>query len=333
MIFSKEAALKKEIIKIGSRLYQANLAVAKSGNISARLDENNILITATGTSLGNLKCKDIVKVDLNSGKVYGETKPSSELPLHTLVYKNFKAKRVVHCHPPLINGYFAVTSDLKALTFETKFYLGDVPVVEQDTPTVTKPELVIAALKTNNLVVLKNHGAVAIADKFLDALSLIEALEEAVRTTAVARIFKKDILDELDKAIKSDLTNDSALPMFSKEHIQAIVDLVNKDELIAEKGRDLDLTVKLAIKLDNSDKVFKFNFGKGKIIKLDTDADAPFVISAPREVWEQVFLGKLDSFVAVTQGKMKLSGQLGQLSKWYVPFTRLFALFKEVKIK
>jgi hypothetical protein len=30
---------------------------------------------------------------------------------------------------------------------------------------------------------------------------------------------------------------------------------------------------------------------------------------------------------------MKLSGQLGQLSKWYVPFNRLFALFKEVKIK
>jgi len=30
---------------------------------------------------------------------------------------------------------------------------------------------------------------------------------------------------------------------------------------------------------------------------------------------------------------MKLSGQLGQLSKWYVPFNRLFALFKEVRIK
>jgi putative sterol carrier protein len=57
------------------------------------------------------------------------------------------------------------------------------------------------------------------------------------------------------------------------------------------------------------------------------------VISAPRPTWEQVFLGKLDCFVAVTQGKMRLSGQLGQLSKWYVPFTRLFSLFKEIKIK
>ena len=333
MIFSKERALKREIIQVGKHLYQNRLAVAKSGNLSARLDEENILITATGTSLGNLKQKDIVKVNLNSGKVCGGIKPSSELPLHTLVYKNFASKVVIHSHPPLINGYFAVTSDLKAMTFETKFYLGVVPVIEQDTPTVTKPESVISALKTNNLVVLKNHGTVAIADKFADALNLTEALEEAVRSAALARVFKKDILDDLDKALKEDLSKDVAFEMFSQEHIQAIVDLVNKDEFIAQKGKEQDLTVKLAIKLDGSDKAYKFNFEKGKIVRLDFDADAPFVISAPANVWEQVFFGKLDSFVAVTQGKMKLQGQLGQLSKWYVPFTRLFGIFKEVRIK
>jgi putative sterol carrier protein len=164
-------------------------------------------------------------------------------------------------------------------------------------------------------------------------LNITEALEEAVRTAAVAKIFKQDILDELDKSIKQDLSAHAVFPMFSKEHIQAIVDLVNKDEFIAQKGKELDLTVKLAIKLDGTDKAYTFNFEKGKIIKLEFDADAPFVISAPAGAWEQVFLGKLDSFVAVTQGKMKLKGQLGQLSKWYVPFTRLFALFKAVRIK
>ncbi|MFA5063117.1 MAG: class II aldolase/adducin family protein [Candidatus Omnitrophota bacterium] len=333
MIFSRERALKKEIIQVGKHLYRNRLAVAKSGNLSARLDAENILITATGTSLGDLKYKDIVKVNLSSEKVCGEAKPSSELPLHALVYKNFDSKVVIHAHPPLINGYFAVTSDLKALTFETKFYLGNIPVIEQDTPTVTKPGAVISALKSNSLVILKNHGIVAIADKFGDALNLTEALEEAVRSAALARIFQKDILDDLDKVLKEDLAKDVAYTMFSPEHIQAIVDLVNKDEFIAQKGKEQDLTVKLAIKLDGSDKAYKFNFEKGKIVKLDFDSEAPFVISAPANVWEQVFLGKLDSFVAVTQGKMKLQGQLGQLSKWYVPFTRLFGIFKEVKIK
>lgn len=326
--------LKDEIIRVGRRLYQTGLAVAHSGNISARLDAAAILISATGTSLGDLKTEDIVKVDLNSGKAEGGIKPSSELPLHSLIYSNFPAKTILHCHPPLINGYFAVNASLKALTFEGKIYLGDVPVVEQETPTVTKPELVIGALKSNNLAVLKNHGVVAVADKFSDGLALVEALEEAVKTYAIARLSGKETLDCLEAALKDNLTCvDSAYPMFSKEHIQAIVDLVNKDELITRKGQELDLTLKLAITLEESQEAFKFNFQKGRIIKLDTDADAPFVISAPREVWEQVFLGKLDSFVAVTQGKMKLQGQLGQLSKWYVPFTRLFELFKQVKFK
>jgi len=329
-----EHELRLEIIKVGKRLYTAGLAVAKSGNLSARLDNENILITATGAALGQLKESDIVKVNLASGKSEAGPNPSSELPLHSLVYKNFTAQAVIHCHPPLINGYFAVTKTLKAMSFETKFYLGDIPVIPQETPTVTAPAPVIAALKTNNLVILKNHGTVAIADKFQEALNITEALEEAVKSAAIARLFDKNILDDLDLALKEDLKrNDPAYTMFSRQHIQAIVDLVNQDEFIAQKGKELDLTVKLAIKLDDSGKVFKFNFEKGKIIKLDTDSDAPFVISAPAPVWEQVFLGKLDSFVAVTQGKMKLSGQLGQLSKWYVPFNRLFALFKEVKVK
>lgn len=329
-----EKILREEIIKIGKKLYDLRLVVARAGNLSAKIDENNILITATGISLGALTDADVIKVDLSNDDDAKNKKVTSEFPLHRLVHKNFPLKVVIHCHPTLINAYYAVCNDLKALTFETKLYLGNVPVVEQDTPAITKPELVIEALKLNNLVVVKNHGVVAIADNFNDALHLIEALEEAIKVAATARLFKKDVLDDLDVAIKSDLTKDEiAYPMFSREHIQAIVDLVNKDEFIAAKGKELGLTVQLAVKLDDTNQAFKFNFENGHIVRLDNDADAPFIISAPCTVWEQVFLGKLDSFVAVTQGKMKLQGQLSQLSKWYVPFTRLFQIFKQVKFK
>lgn len=329
-----EKLLKEEIINIGKKLYQFRLVVARAGNLSARIDEHSILVTATGRSLGDLTSDDIIKVDLTNEKEVQDKRLTSEFPLHNLVYKNFPAKVIIHCHPTLVNAYFAVCDELKTLTFETKLYLGNIPVVTQDTPSITKPLAVVDALKNSNLVVIKNHGIVSIAENFNDCLYLIESLEEAVKVAAVARIFKKDILDVLDKAVKDDLTKDSpAYEMFSKEHIQAIVELVNKDEFIATKGKELDLTMKLAIKLDEDKRAYKFNFEKGMVVKLDFDCDAPFVISAPAAVWEQVFLGKLDSFVAVTQGKMKLEGQLGQLSKWYVPFTRLFELFKQVKIR
>ncbi len=333
MIIGRERKLKREIIEIGGRLSALRLVAGRSGNLSVRLNEKDILITATQTALGDLQEKDILKVDLTNENELKSKPVTTEFPLHSLIYKNFPHQAIIHCHPVLVNAYFAVYSDIKALTFETKLYLGNVPVVIQDTPAVSRPELVIEALRLNNLVVLKNHGVVAAAANFKDALYLIETLEEAVRTCAVARLFKKEILDDLDKALKGALSDDKAYEMFSKEHIQAIVDLVNKDEFIANKGREMDLTLQLAIKLDGQDSAYKFNFEKGKIIRLDYDAEAPFIISAPKDAWELIFLGKLDPFVATTQGKMKLKGDLGKLSRWYVPFSRLFELFKQVKIK
>jgi putative sterol carrier protein len=181
---------------------------------------------------------------------------------------------------------------------------------------------------------VKNHGVVSIGDNFRDALYLIETLEDAVKVAGVARLFKKDILDDLDKALQKSLTDEGeGMAMFSSGHIEKIVALVNKDDFIAAKGKELDLTLELAIKMDGTNAVYKFIFEKGRIKELAFDDEAPFVISAPSSVWESVFLGKLDPFVATTQGKMKLKGELGKLSRWYVPFSRLFEIFKQVPIQ
>jgi putative sterol carrier protein len=122
--------------------------------------------------------------------------------------------------------------------------------------------------------------------------------------------------------------------MFSFSHIQAIVDLANNDEFISQKGKELDLTVTLAVKHnEHPDKAYTFCFEKGRIVQVQQGDNAPFVISAPGEVWRQVFVGKLDPFVGTMQGKMKLKGELAKLTRWYLPFTRLFALFKAVPIQ
>ena len=333
MIFGKDKSIKDGIISTGRKLYELRLVVARSGNLSARSNEGSIFVTRSQASLGDLSYDDIIKVDPGKEEDCRNDRLTSEFPLHRLIYRDSPSRVVIHCHPTLVNAYFAVCPELKTLTFETRLYLGNVPVVEQDTPSVTRPELVTDALKSSSLVVIRNHGVVSVADKFIDALYLIETLEEAVKTASVARLFKKEVMDVLDKELKENFNQDNAYLMFSGEHIQAIVDLVNRDEFIAKKGQEQDLTLKLAIKLDGHNKIYRFDFEKGKIVKLGFDDDAPFVISASADIWELIFLGKLDPFVATTQGKMKLKGELGKLSRWYVPFSRLFELFRQVKIK
>lgn len=196
---------------MGKKLVESRLVTARAGNLSARLDAENILITVTGSELGNLKYGDIVKVPLEQEVSFkGKKKPSSELPAHSLIYKNFPCQVVIHCHPPLTNAYFAVLPKLKVLTFETHFYLKEVPVVGQKGLNVTSPDLLIRALRKNKIAVIKNHGVFSIADTFSQALAPALILEEAVKVAAVARLFKKKSLDKIDKQIKKCLLSPKA---------------------------------------------------------------------------------------------------------------------------
>jgi ribulose-5-phosphate 4-epimerase/fuculose-1-phosphate aldolase len=109
---------------------------------------------------------------------------------------------VVHCHPSLANAYFSVNRKLKNLTFEAKFYLGDVPVVRQKTLTVTEPGPVIEALKASGIVVVKNHGVFSRGKDAESALERVAILEEACRIHAFACLFRNSKPGPLDTELK-----------------------------------------------------------------------------------------------------------------------------------
>src|SRR5437868_6607798 len=90
--------LKKKIIDTGKLLWDKGLVFGFNGNISTRLDEKTLLITATGTCLGYLTEKDILTIDLE-GNVIGEGKASTERLMHTSIYKALpNVKCVLHTH-------------------------------------------------------------------------------------------------------------------------------------------------------------------------------------------------------------------------------------------
>lgn len=83
MIFGKEKSLKDGIINIGKKLYDLRLVVSRSGNLSCRIDENNIFVTATGTCLGSLTYDDIIKVDITADT--NKERLTSEFPFFLLL--------------------------------------------------------------------------------------------------------------------------------------------------------------------------------------------------------------------------------------------------------
>lgn len=331
--------LKKEVIEAGKLLWDKGLVTGFNGNISVRVDTEIILITGRGTCLGRLHDGDFALMDLDGNNLDGG-QASSERALHSEIYKNFReTNAVLHTHTVYTNGYFAVNERLTPSTFEAKFYLGEIKALVQTTPAVTDLKPVIENFKSNSIVVLKNHGVVAMGKNLFDAFVLIQSLEEAVKIDAVSRIYKSGatVMESgapTDKSAGAPrVASAKKFKLFSQEQIDEIVRVVNTDVQLKEMGQKTQMTMDLAVKLNETGQVYSFHFQNGSITKVGNDENAEFLISAPTNIWKAVFNREIDPFVATTQKKMDLRGDFARISKWYAPCSRIFELWQQVPVE
>jgi L-fuculose-phosphate aldolase len=331
---SKIKQLQEEIIRVGREAYQRGLIVARGGNLSVRLGGEEFLMTAHTAALGFLNPDNFVIVDLKGQIVNGKGKPSTETKLHTAIYRDTEAGAVVHLHPPYTNVLAVRGVELQPMTFESSLFLGPTtPMVSQDSPSVTKLDGVIEALNLSNIIILKEHGTVAVGDNLWDAFFLTEILEEAALMSYLDKTLGLPAPEKKENKLPAE-EEIVTYPVFSKEHIAKIVTLVNQDEEAQRLGKSTHLTVNYAIKLADTNQVYNFHFKEGEIVKVSNDEDADFIISGKRKQWIAVFNGLIDPFAATTQKKLRLQkGSIGDLSKWYPPFYRVFALWKYAPVE
>ena len=329
--------LKKNIVAIGRLLWEKELASGLNGNMSVRVDDNQLLMTAHGTCLGLLKEKSSLLMN-NEGELLEEGKISTEKLLHTEVLKNFPEMRaVIHTHTPYINGYFLNNEKFNSEIFEAKLYLGEVVGIAQTTPSVQDVEPVLEALKKNNIVVLRNHGVVAMGKDLFDCFLLIQGLEDAIKTDFIARRYSGteygvQSTDDSSSSQES-VSNAKKYKLFSQEQIDEIVRVVNDDDQLKELGVKHNMDMDLAVKLDETGQVYSFRFKQGNIDEVGNDETAEFLVSAPEKVWRSVFNQEIDPFVATTQKKMNLRGDFAKISKFYAPCSRVFELWANVPVE
>lgn len=180
MDWLKELRLRREITYAGRRLWQNGLVAHTDGNISARLDNEWILITPSGVNKGALKPHQILKVHLREGIVDGNGKPSVETPLHLEIYRTRPdVNAVVHAHPPYATAFASAGIALTEPVFpEMIVRFGEIPLVPYATPgTERLAELVAEALVDHDAALLQNHGAITVGRTIEEACGLMEALE------------------------------------------------------------------------------------------------------------------------------------------------------------
>ncbi len=183
-------ALRAEIIRVGSKLWQRQYVDGNGGNISVRLGSCYVLCTPTLLSKGDLEPADICLSDLDGNMLAGDRSRTSELLLHLEIYKaNPRARAVVHCHPPYATA-FAITGTVppNGLIPEYEIFIGPPAVAPYETPgTQAFAETVLPFVQDHNTILLKNHGVVCWADTVTHAEYLAEILDNCCKTYLIAK--------------------------------------------------------------------------------------------------------------------------------------------------
>ncbi|MBQ9246041.1 class II aldolase/adducin family protein [bacterium] len=170
--------IKDKIIEIGKRLYLKNLTIGTSGNISIKTNEG-IYITASGTALGNLSREDIVLID-DTGNEISEGKASSEKMLHVEIYKiRQDIKAIIHTHPVYLTTFASCHKALREpIMSENILYFEEIPVAEYAMPSSRKlVRNTVKYLKTRDVTMMANHGAIACANNIENAFLKMETAE------------------------------------------------------------------------------------------------------------------------------------------------------------
>lgn len=184
--FNTEYNLTKQIIDIGKRIWQREYVAANDGNISVKLNDNEILATATGVSKGFMTKDMILKLDMDGNVLTPNPKhrPSSEVKMHLEVYKARKdVKSVIHAHPPYCTSFAVAGIPLdKCVLPEAVLALGAVPIAEYSTPsTMEIPRSIDPYLSNNDAILLANHGALTLGNSLEKAYFLMETLEHTAK--------------------------------------------------------------------------------------------------------------------------------------------------------
>ncbi len=177
--------------EIGRRLDARGMIASNDGNLSLRDGDGSILITASGSRKGYLRPGEVVRVDEAGRVIHGSGNPSSEIAMHLAVYRERPdAGAVVHAHPPVATGFAVARQPMDECVLpEVVMTLGSIPIAPYSTPgTSDVGRNLFPALLDHDVLLLANHGAIAVGPDLEEAYFRMERLEHAAKILLSARL-------------------------------------------------------------------------------------------------------------------------------------------------
>lgn len=211
-------------------IYREGLTTASGGNISSKDKEGNIWISPSQIDKGFLRTKDFACVN-KEVDLMNSNKPSMEFPFHQSIYKsNPEVQAVCHLHSPVLVALSLLNPDEKLFSVLDEFNLG---YAEYAIPGSAKlgQNICKALSKNPALVIMQNHGVIAIGSTIGEAADKIRKLSHQIqRFFEIEDSFLNSLSDQ-----NFDFVNDDSIEFYKNraKHFLGLLD--NEIEIFEDK--------------------------------------------------------------------------------------------------
>ena len=177
MILEKE---REQVIEYSLKLLSEGLTNGTAGNVSIfNREEGLVAISPTGVNYSELTPEMISIVDLD-GKLIEGLKPSSELEMHMILYRNREdVNAVIHTHPVYTTVLACLRQDLPAIDYMIAV-TGATKVKCAEYASYGTKELAENAYKamgSSLAVILANHGLTTAGKDIANAFNITVQVE------------------------------------------------------------------------------------------------------------------------------------------------------------
>ena len=177
-----EFAIRNQLIEYGKDLVKKDLSYGSWGNLSVKLNDDEMLITPSSMDYFEIKIEDIVRVNIHTLEYGDQRMPSSEAPMHAMIYRKLSdASAIIHTHSNGISVFAACEAGFAIEEPALKELIGDV-LLTKHAPAGTDAlaDNVCDALANTHACVIPHHGAVF----YGPSLEVVFAVSEAVEMRA-----------------------------------------------------------------------------------------------------------------------------------------------------
>ena len=207
MDYTKE---REEVASFMRRLYRQFLTTTSGGNISCRVADGNIVITASQSDKGEQRPEHVGIVTPDGTSLTPHLKLSIETGMHLAIYAaRPDVMAIVHAHPVTATLFTAADSiPLNMhLTAEAYAVAGETVMI----PYALMGSEALAAnvaekMRDHDCGLMENHGVITLGKTLLQAFDRMELLECAAKQTVMSQLIPcrnltKERLEELDRFV------------------------------------------------------------------------------------------------------------------------------------